>query len=62
MVIFASIAIVGRIGSFSSARRAPLISLAVQEEIAKNPTGTPEEAIGPSFDTTLVFIEDKNGA
>lgn len=38
------------------------LCFSVEKEIAQNPARTPKKAIGPTFDATLGFIEDKDGA
>ena len=41
---------------------ASLLSLAIEEEVAQDATGAPEEAVGPALDAALVLVEDEDGA
>ena len=42
--------------------RTALIRLAIEQEIAEDAGGRPEEAICPALDTGLVLVEDEDGA
>lgn len=44
-----------------SVSRAFLLRFAIQKEVAEDTTRAPEEAIRPSFDPALVFVENENG-
>lgn len=39
-----------------------LLGLAVEEEVAQDAAGAPEEAVGPPLDAALVLVEDEDGA
>lgn len=39
-----------------------LLRLAVEEEVAQNAAGAPEEPVSPPLDAALVLIEDEDGA
>lgn len=42
--------------------RAALVGLAVEEKVAEDAGGRPEEAVSPAFDAGLVLVKDKDGA
>ena len=39
-----------------------LVGLTIEQKIAQDATGTPEEPVGPTFDATLVLVEHEYGA
>lgn len=61
-MVVARVRVGGAVTGFRAKGCTTFLCFSVEKEIAKNPAGTPEKAIGPSFDATLRFIEDKDGA
>jgi hypothetical protein len=45
------------IGSTTFMARASLVRLAIEQKVPQDATGTPEKAVGPALDPTLVLIE-----
>ena len=46
----------------ASVAGAALVCLAVEEKVAEDAGGAPEETVCPALDATLVLVKDKDGA